>query len=179
MTPSDEAECRALLNTAYRHPGPAAVRYPRGTGRGVAASKTLDPLPFGRGETVRSGKRVALLVFGSLLDAALAAAEALDATVANMRFVKPLDAELVASLANNHELLVSIEENALIGGAGSEVERALSVGGLHTPLIRLGLPDRFIDHGDQARLLAELGLDATGIEQTVRDALTALAGQKH
>jgi len=173
MTPSDEAECRRMLTTAFHHDGPAAVRYPRGSGPGTPIVEELDTLPIGKGEIRRQGRKVALLAFGAMLTPALAAAEALDATVANMRFVKPLDAELVAELAASHELLVSIEENSLIGGAGSEVARALEAAGLTTRLLRLGLPDQFIDHGDSALLLAEAGLDAAGIERRVKAQLTA------
>ncbi len=167
MTPSDENECRRMLTTAYRIDGPTAVRYPRGSGPGAAITPELDTLPVGKGEIRRKGKKVALLAFGSMLTPALKAAETLDATVANMRFVKPLDAALVAELAASHELLVSIEENALIGGAGAEVARALEMAGLSTPLLRLGLPDHFIDHGDTALLLAEAGLDSAGIEKSI------------
>ncbi len=186
MAPADERECRAMLTTAYRHDGPAAVRYPRGTAAAnvsVAAGEELDPLPIGRGEIRRAGKTVALLAFGSMLAPALEAAEALNATVANMRFVKPLDHALIAELAREHSLLVSIEENGVIGGAGSEVARVLEEiraecgnggndgnGGENSvpPLLRLGLPDCFVEHGDHARLLAELGLDAEGIIRAVR-----------
>ncbi|MDX9706441.1 MAG: 1-deoxy-D-xylulose-5-phosphate synthase [Azospira sp.] len=168
MAPADEAECRRLLNTAMTLSGPSAVRYPRGTGMGVAPGNSLDPLPVGKGEIRRSGKGVALLAFGSMLAPALAAGEALDATVANMRFVKPIDRKLVLQLAREHSLLVSVEENALIGGAGAEVARVLEEGAAGVPLLRLGLPDRFIDHGDHARLLAELGLDGDGIVRAIR-----------
>jgi len=175
MAPSDEAECRRMLSTAYRIDGPSAVRYPRGSGPGVAIAPDLDTLPVGRGEIRRTGRRVALLAFGAMLAPALKAAEALDATVANMRFVKPIDAELVARLAGEHDLLVSIEENALIGGAGAEVAHALETAGSSTPLLRLGLPDRFIDHGDTVLLLAEAGLDGAGIELSVRTRLAAMS----
>ncbi|MRD73148.1 1-deoxy-D-xylulose-5-phosphate synthase [Rhodocyclus tenuis] len=171
MTPADENECRKMLTTAFRHPGPTAVRYPRGTGMGVAIDPELNELPIGRGEVRRQGQKVALLAFGSMLKAALEAAEELGATVANMRFVKPIDRELILELAAGHTLLVSIEENALVGGAGSEVARVLEEAGCTTPLIRLGLPDRFIDHGDQTLLLAEIGLDPAGIVRTVRERL--------
>jgi 1-deoxy-D-xylulose-5-phosphate synthase len=167
MTPSDECECRRMLSTAFALDCPTAVRYPRGTGPGAAVTADLATLPVGKGEIRRQGKRVALLAFGSMLAPALKAAEALDATVANMRFVKPLDAELVRQLASEHELLVTIEENALIGGAGAEVARALADAGLGTRLLRFGLPDHFVDHGDTSLLLAELGLDAVGIERSV------------
>nr|MBL8410295.1 1-deoxy-D-xylulose-5-phosphate synthase [Dechloromonas sp.] len=168
MTPSDEAECRRMLSTAYALDCPSMVRYPRGGGSGAVPEENLETLPLGKGEIRRQGKDVALLAFGSLLPAALAAGEELDATVVNMRFVKPLDIELIRELAGNHSLLVSIEENAVIGGAGSEIERVLAEHGLNVPLIRLGLPDRFIDHGEQGQLLAELGLDKAGIVRSVR-----------
>ena len=168
MTPSDEAECRQMLSTAFTLDCPSMVRYPRGGGTGRLPEANLDTLPVGKGEIRRQGKDVALLAFGSLVPAALAAGDELDATVANMRFVKPLDAGLIVELAGNHSLLVSIEENAVIGGAGSEIERVLAEHGLNVPLIRLGLPDRFIDHGEQGQLLAELGLDKDGIVRAVR-----------
>ncbi|WIM05526.1 MAG: 1-deoxy-D-xylulose-5-phosphate synthase [Candidatus Nitricoxidivorans perseverans] len=167
MAPADEHECRRMLTTAYRIDGPTAVRYPRGCGHGAAMAPSLETLPVGKGEIRRRGSGVAILAFGTLLAAALKAGEQLDATVANMRFVKPLDRELVAELAGAHRLLVSIEENAAIGGAGSEVARCLEELGLSTPLLRLGLPDRFIDHGDQAQMLSELGLDAKGIIDSI------------
>ncbi|MDP2134345.1 MAG: transketolase C-terminal domain-containing protein, partial [Sulfuritalea sp.] len=173
MAPSDENECRKMLSTALTINGPSAVRYPRGSGPGAAIEPGLGTLLTGKGELRRNGRRVALLAFGSMLAPALKAAEALDATVANMRFVKPLDAELVAQLAASHELLVTIEENALIGGAGAEVARALETAGLRTPLLRLGLPDRFIDHGDTALLLAEAGLNGDGIVRSVTERLAA------
>jgi 1-deoxy-D-xylulose-5-phosphate synthase len=173
MTPSDENECRKMLSTAFAINGPTAVRYPRGSGPGTAIEPGLQMLPVGRGELRRTGKRVALLAFGAMLAPALKAAETLDATVANMRFVKPLDVELVRQLAADHELLVTIEENALIGGAGAEVARALEESGLTTPLLRLGLPDRFIDHGDSGLLLAEAGLDDAGIVRSVTARLVA------
>jgi 1-deoxy-D-xylulose-5-phosphate synthase len=162
MAPADEAECRQMLSTAYGLDCPSMVRYPRGGGTGKIPTTNLDTLPVGKGEIRRQGKDVALLAFGSLVPAALAAGEELDATVANMRFVKPLDVELIVELAGNHSLLVSVEENAVIGGAGS-AER-----GLNVPVLRLGLPDRFIDHGEQGQLLAELGLDKDGIVRAVR-----------
>jgi 1-deoxy-D-xylulose-5-phosphate synthase len=168
MTPSDEAECRRMLSTAMAIDGPSMVRYPRGGGTGNTPETNLDTLPVGKGEIRRHGKDVALLAFGSMLPAALAAGEELDATVANMRFVKPLDVELILELAGNHSLLVSIEENAIIGGAGSEIERVLAERGIKVPLIRLGLPDRFIDHGEQSQLLAEIGLDKNGIVRAVK-----------
>ena len=168
MTPADEAECRQLLSTAMSLDAPSAVRYPRGAGMGTVPGTDLATLPVGKGEIRRHGKSVALLAFGSMLAPALAAGEVLDATVANMRFVKPIDRELILQLAGEHSLLVSVEENALIGGAGSEVARVLEEAGLNARLLRLGLPDRFIDHGDHARLLAELGLDRDGIVRSVQ-----------
>ena len=172
MTPADENECRQMLTTAYRHDGPSAVRYPRGQGPGVAPQSTLEPLPFGKGDLRRAGQRVALLAFGSMLAPALEAGAQLDATVANMRFVKPLDHALVKTLADGHDLLVTIEENAIIGGAGSEVARALEEQKLNARLLRLGLPDGFTGHGDTATLLAQLGLDARGIVDRVKQALS-------
>jgi 1-deoxy-D-xylulose-5-phosphate synthase len=172
MAPADENECRQMLNTAFHFDGPTAVRYPRGGGLGVPPRLTFETLPVGKGEVRRQGKRVAILAFGTLLGAALEAAEALDATVANMRFVKPLDHALVKQLAATHELLVSIEENAIIGGAGSEVARSLEMQGQTTPLLRMGLPDHFVEHGDQGQMLAELGLDAAGIIRRVNQSIT-------
>ena len=168
MAPAAEAACPQLLSTPYALDCPSMVRYPRGGGAGSTPSTQLDTLPVGRGEIRRTGQRVALLAFGSLVTAAVAAGDELDATVVNMRFVKPLDVQLILELAGNHSLLVSIEENAVIGGAGSEIERVLAENGLTVPFIRLGLPDRFIDHGEQNQLLAELGLDKNGIVQAVR-----------
>ncbi|UCV21814.1 1-deoxy-D-xylulose-5-phosphate synthase [Ferribacterium limneticum] len=172
MAPADEAECRQMLSTAYGLDCPSMVRYPRGGGTGKIPHCSLDTLPVGKGEIRRQGKAVALLAFGSLVPAAVAAGEELDATVANMRFVKPLDVELIVELAGNHSLLVSVEENAVIGGAGSEIERVLAERGLNVPVLRLGLPDRFIDHGEQGQLLAELGLDKDGIVRAVRTRTT-------
>jgi 1-deoxy-D-xylulose-5-phosphate synthase len=169
MTPSDEDECRKMLTTAYRIDGPSAVRYPRGGGPGVATEKQLSALPVGKGEIRRRGRSIALLAFGSMLSPCLEAAEELDATVANMRFVKPIDRELIIGLAAEHSLLISVEENALIGGAGAEVARVLEEIDSPAHLVRLGIPDRFIDHGDQARLLAEIGLDGDGIVRAARE----------
>ncbi len=176
MAPADENECRQLLTTAFRMDTPAAVRYPRGTGPGVAIDPALTPLPVGKGEMRREAKRrshrIAVLAFGSLLYAALAAAEELDASVANMRFVKPLDAELLRRLAAEHEALVTVEENVVAGGAGSAVAEFLAAEGLTVPILHLGLPDRFIDHGDPAFLLARVGLDAKGIAASIRARFT-------
>ncbi len=167
-TPSDENETRLLLTTCYQHPGPASVRYPRGSGAGAAISAGLDTVPVGRGIVRRQGKDLALLVFGTLLPAALKVAEALDLTVVDMRFVKPLDAELVRQMAAEHRGLVTLEEGAIMGGAGSAVTEFLNTAGLTCPVLQLGLPDRFIDHGEQGALLAGVGLDAAGIERSIR-----------
>ena len=172
MAPADENECRQMLSTAFKLEQPSAVRYPRGSGPGTPVDASLATLPVGKGEVRRTGRRVALLAFGAMLAPALKAGEALNATVANMRFVKPLDAALVRELAADHELLVTIEENALIGGAGAEVARVLADAGAQAGLLRLGLPDRFIDHGDSALLLAEAGLDADGIAAAVQARLS-------
>ena len=172
MAASDEAECRMMLSTAFHHPGPAAVRYPRGSGAGTTPSADLPTLPIGVGELRREGHQIAILTFGALLSAALDAGEQLDATVVNMRFIKPLDRTLLTRLAENHFLFVTVEENALIGGAGSEVERALSELHIDIPVIRLGLPDRFIDHGDHNLLLFESGLDVDGIMKTIKQSVT-------
>ena len=168
MAPADEEECRKMLTTSFRIDGPSAVRYPRGTGPGVATENELNELPVGKGEIRRRGKNIALLAFGSMLTPALQAAEKLDATVANMRFVKPIDRDLIIELAGEHSLLISIEENALIGGAGSEAARVLDEIESPVRFVRLGLPDRFIDHGDQVLLLEELGLDMNGIIRSAR-----------
>lgn len=170
MTPADEEECRQMLSTAYRLDTPSAVRYPRGHGPGVAPGKTLQTLELGKGELRRKGSKVAILAFGSMLAPALQAAEVLDATVANMRFVKPLDAQLVQQLAREHELLVTVEENVVQGGAGSAVAECLASSGLTLPLLQLGLPDEFVEQGEHAQLLHQCGLDAEGIESAIRRA---------
>jgi len=167
-TPSDECEARLLLSTCYQHPGPAAVRYPRGAGVGAVPQADLSVVELGRGVIRKKGEKIAILVFGTLLPAALKVAEALNLTVADMRFVKPLDVNLVLELAASHVGLVTLEEGAIMGGAGSAVAEALAGAGMACPLLQLGLPDRFIDHGEQGALLASVGLDATGIEQSIR-----------
>ena len=166
--PADERECRQLLSTAYAQNHPVAVRYPRGSGAGVAPLPGLEGLPYGKGEVRRSGQRLLILAFGTLLYPALQVAEALNATVVNMRWVKPLDTELLLQLAATHEAVVTLEEGCIQGGAGSAVCEALSAAGLCLPVLQLGLPDVFIEHGDPAKLLALQGLDAQGIEQAVR-----------
>ena len=172
--PSDENECRRLLTTAFLHNGPSAVRYPRGSGSGAAIEPGLEPVEIGKGVLRRSGRDVAFIAFGSLVAPALVAAEAFDASVADMRFVKPLDVDLLRELAQGHRLLVTLEENAVAGGAGAGVAETLSTLDLGTPILHLGLPDIFIEHGDPARMLADCGLDAAGIEHAVRQRITLL-----
>ncbi|MEP7327966.1 MAG: 1-deoxy-D-xylulose-5-phosphate synthase [Betaproteobacteria bacterium] len=171
MAPADENECRQMLYTAATLGSPAAVRYPRGAGPGVAIDPVMRALPLGKGEIRREAKRrthrIALLAFGSMLQPALAAAEELDATVVNMRFVKPLDVDLVMRMAREHDALVTIEENVVAGGAGSGIAEALAAADIAAPMLHLGLPDQFIDHGDPAFLLAHVGLDAKGIVNAV------------
>ena len=168
MAPADENECRQMLYTAFMLDQPSSVRYPRGTGPGVEVARAMRAIPVGTGEIRREGKRVAILAFGSMLAACLEAGGELNATVANMRFVKPVDRELVSKLAANHELLVTVEENVAMGGAGSAVAEALDEQGICLPVLRLGLPDAFVEHGDAQALLAECGLDAKGIARAVR-----------
>jgi len=174
MAPADENECRQMLKTGYEFEGPALVRYPRGVGPGVAVDPEAPALPIGRGVRVREGRRVAMLAFGTMVVPALEVAEELDATVANMRFVKPLDRELILALAREHALLVTLEENTVAGGAGSAVTELLAAEGVVVPVLQLGLPDRNIDHATQAEQLAECGLDAAGIHDSVSRALAAL-----
>lgn len=171
MTPSDENECRQMLTTGFQHDGPSAVRYPRGSGVGITMGLTLTTLPIGKAEIRRHGQKVALLVFGTLLKTALEAASQLNATVVNMRFVKPLDVEMILQLAPQHELLVTVEENVILGGAGSAVNECLQVHANSISVLNLGLPDRFIEHGDTAKLLADCGLDATGIVHSINKRL--------
>jgi 1-deoxy-D-xylulose-5-phosphate synthase len=167
LAPSDENECRQALTTAYRQDHPVAVRYPRGVGVGAAIDPALTAWEWGQGVVRRAGERVAILAFGTLLHPALEAAERLGATVADMRFVKPLDTALVEQLARTHEAVVTIEEGCVSGGAGAAVMEALQAAGLATPVLALGLPDAYVEHGDAAKLLAKIGLDAAGIERAV------------
>jgi 1-deoxy-D-xylulose-5-phosphate synthase len=166
--PADERECRQLLSSAYAQNHPVAVRYPRGAGVGTVPAKDLEGLPFGRAEVRRQGQELAILAFGSLLTPALQAAEKLNATVVNMRWVKPLDTELLAQIAQTHGRLVTLEEGCIMGGAGSAVAEALQAMQITRPVLQLGLPDVFIEHGDPAKLLALQGLDAAGIEAQIR-----------
>ncbi|WP_183909181.1 1-deoxy-D-xylulose-5-phosphate synthase [Simiduia aestuariiviva] len=172
--PSDENECRALLSTAYQYPGPAAVRYPRGTGTGAATASTLDTLPVGQARLVRPGKQVAILCFGTLLGAAQQAAEALNATLVDMRWVKPLDEARIIDLAGSHALLVTLEENTIAGGAGSAVSEFLNSQNISLPLLQLGLPDHYIEHAKQAEMLAAAGLDAHSIQRRISERLAQL-----
>ena len=174
--PADENECRQLLSSAFAQNHPVAVRYPRGAGAGVAVQADLQALPFGKGELRRQGSRIAVLAFGTLLYPALAVGEALDLTVANMRWAKPLDTELLLDLAARHDAIVTVEDASLMGGAGSAVQEALQAAGRVLPVLSLGLPDRFIEHGDPVKLMAMHGLDATGIEASVRARFAALLG---
>ena len=171
--PADENECRQLLSTAYAQNHPVAVRYPRGAGAGITPQKSLEGLPFGKGEVKREGKGVAILAFGTLLYPALQAAQALNATVVNMRWAKPLDTELLLAVAARHEALVTLEEGAVMGGAGSAVLEALQAAGVTKPVLQLGLKDEFIEHGDPAKLLALQGLDAAGIQTAVTNRFAA------
>lgn len=173
-TPSDEDEARLLLSTCYQHPGPASVRYPRGAGRGATVRESLDVVDIGKSVTRREGQGIAILVFGTLLPAAMQAAEELNATVVDMRFVKPLDDAALARLAETHQALVTVEEASIMGGAGSAVLESLGAQALAVPVLQLGLPDRFIDHGEQAFILGELGLDARGIERAIRERFAPL-----
>ncbi len=175
MTPADENECRQMLYTGFLLDTPAAVRYPRGSGPGAAIEKEMRALPVGKADVRRDGRRVAILAFGTLLKPALEAGEELDATVVNMRFVKPLDDALVAQLARTHALLVTVEDNVVMGGAGSAVAESLAAQGIAASLLQLGLPDRFIDHGDQNQLLALAGLSKDGILASIRRRLAESA----
>ena len=172
MVPADENECRQMLYTAFQMDTPTAVRYPRGAGTGVAPQKQMHMLPIGRGEIRRNGEKIALLAFGSMLKPCLEAAEELNATVRNMRFVKPLDNDLVASLAADYELLVTVEENTIMGGAGSAMRNRWQAAGFTVPVLQLGLPDIFIDQGDPSQMLADCGLDKAGIIRSVRARLS-------
>lgn len=173
MAPADENECRQTLYTAFTLSTPAAVRYPRGAGPGVAVEKEMRALPIGRGEIRRRGSGIAILAFGSMVHSALHAAEEFNATVANMRFVKPLDDDLVLQLAHSHELVVTVEENVVHGGAGSAVLECLHRHGLAPEVLQLGLPDRFVEHGDPGILLAEAGLTQDGIAAAIRNKISA------
>ncbi len=177
MAPADEAECRQMLSTGYQHQGPSAVRYPRGFGPGVQPASDFETLPLGKADVRLSGNRVAILAFGSMLSPAITAGEALGATVVNMRFVKPLDENLILQMAEQHELIVTVEENAVAGGAGSGINECLAAHGVALPVHNLGLPDRFVGHGEHGALLSQCGLDAAGIERTISDLLSQRGAQ--
>jgi 1-deoxy-D-xylulose-5-phosphate synthase len=172
MAPVDERECRMMLQSALEYPGPALVRYPRGSGPGTLPDQTLETLPIGEGAQVRTGRGVAILAFGSMLARAITVAETLDATVANMRFVKPLDTGLVERLAAGHELLVTIEENVVQGGAGSAVNELLAQRQTPVKVLNLGLPDRYIEHASCDEQLQEAGLDVDTILSSIKAALS-------
>ena len=167
MAPADENECRQMLSTGFKHAGPAAVRYPRGSGPGVAVSQSLDVLPIGKAQLRRNGSRIALLAFGAIVPAAEQVGEALGLSVVNMRFVKPLDRASILELAQAHEGLVTLEDNVVAGGAGSGVAELLAAEGIVMPILHLGLPDEFQHHASREDLLAEAGLDAAGIRSAV------------
>ena len=167
FAPSDENECRQMLYTAYQYQGCTAVRYPRGTGTGVAIQEKMTEIPIGKGEIKRHGQKIAILAFGSMLTPSLQAAEALNATVANMRFVKPLDEALIRHLAAEHDVLVTVEEHAIMGGAGSAVNEFLAQANIVKSVLNLGIPDEFIEHASHAEMLASCGLDAQGIQNAI------------
>ena len=173
MAASDENECRQMLTTAYHYPGPAAVRYPRGAGVGTPIVEALESIEIGKGEVRRTGKNIAILAFGSMVSHSIVAGDELDATVANMRFVKPLDVDLVKRLAQEHDLIVTVEEGCIMGGAGAAVMEAMAAVGIAKPVLNLGLPDTFIDQGDPVALLSSVGLDAKGIAASIRARLSA------
>ncbi|MDI3262090.1 MAG: 1-deoxy-D-xylulose-5-phosphate synthase [Fulvimonas sp.] len=168
MAPADENECRMMLTTAFAYPGPAAVRYPRGTGPGVAVAKALDTLPIGKAELRRRGRGLALLSFGAMLAPAAEIAAELDATLVNMRFVKPLDEALILDIARTHEALVTLEDNVIAGGAGSGVAECLAAHGIVMPILHLGLPDAYLEHGSREEVLSLAGLDLPGIRRAIQ-----------
>ena len=168
MAPANEAECRDMLHTAYCHSGPAAVRYPRGAGPGIAEHAEMTLLPIGVAKLLRQGQRVAILAFGTMVNPSLEVGNDLDATVVNMRFIKPLDEKLILDLAKSHELLVTVEENVVMGGAGSAVNEILLNKQYRIPILNLGLPDEHIEQGSPSQMLAHCGLDATGIKRAIQ-----------
>ncbi len=178
MAPADENECRQMLYTGYQHPGPAAVRYPRGTGPGAEIQQAMSALPLGKGRLIKEGNGVAVLSFGSVLGACRSVADRLSATLADMRFIKPIDQELILELADRHDLLVTVEENTVQGGAGSAVNEVLARHGIVIPVLNLGIPDYFVEHGKPVEMIAESGLDAEGIERSIRERLLQQAEDK-
>jgi 1-deoxy-D-xylulose-5-phosphate synthase len=171
MAPADEDECRQMLYTGFRHDGPAAVRYPRGRGPGKAVAKEMRELPIGKAEVLAKGDRVAILAFGASVTPAIDVAQRIGASLVNMRFVKPLDTDIIREMALNHELLVTVEENAVAGGAGSSVTEWLMAEGIGIRVLNIGIPDRYIEHGARADCLAMAGLDADGIFEQINDRL--------
>ena len=178
MAPADENECRQMLYTGFMHDGPAAVRYPRGKGPGTAVENTMSLLPIGKAEIRRKGQSIALLAFGSMVTPALEVGETLNATVVNMRFVKPLDEAMILDMARTHDLLVTIEENAVPGGAGNGVNEVLNAAFVRTPLLTIGLPDRFIEQGSREEVLKDAGLDVEGLLVAI-EAFTARLKSNH
>jgi 1-deoxy-D-xylulose-5-phosphate synthase len=174
MAPADENECRQMLYTGYRHQGPAAVRYPRGTGNGKVVETAMQALPIGKAEVVQRGSAICILAFGSCLQPCIDVATRLGATLVNMRFVKPLDADLICEMAENHELLVTVEENAVLGGAGSGVNELLANKGMPVNILNIGIPDRYIEHGSRKDCLEMAGLDADGIFAQVSERLKTI-----
>lgn len=174
MAPSDENECRQMLYTGYQHPGPAAIRYPRGSGCGAEIQKQMQTLPLGKGRIITTGKRVAILAFGTVLQTAKPVCSNLGATLADMRFVKPMDEALILQLAEQHELLITLEENAVMGGAGSGVNEVLAQHNVVMPVLNLGIADYYVEHGKPSEMLKDCGLHAEGIEQSIRDRLRLL-----
>jgi 1-deoxy-D-xylulose-5-phosphate synthase len=174
MAPSDENECRQLLYTGYEYKGPAAIRYPRGSGTGLPVTKAMTQLPIGKGVQRRQGQKIAILAFGSMLTPSLKVGDTLDASVADMRFVKPIDEQLIRELAASHELLVTVEEHAVMGGAGSAVNEFLAQAGIDKPVLNLGIPDEFVEHASHGEMLASCGLDVAGIERSIRARLAQL-----
>jgi 1-deoxy-D-xylulose-5-phosphate synthase len=177
MAPADENECRMMLSTGFRHDGPAAIRYPRGTGPGTAIHRELDTLPIGKAELRRRGRGLALLSFGAMLAPAATIAAELDATLVNMRFVKPLDEALLLELAKTHDAFVTLEDNAVAGGAGSAVAECLAAHGVALPILHLGLPDVYLEHGSREEVLSMAGLDLPGIRRAIRVRFPQLVAQ--
>jgi len=173
MAPADENECRQMLYTAWQQDCPTAVRYPRGKGTGVKPQSIMKALPIGKSVCIAKGGDIAILLFGSLLPQATEAAEQLGATLINMRFVKPLDEQAIIEAASRHELIITLEDNAVQGGAGSAVSEFMASTGLTTPILHLGIPDRYVEHADRDQQLAEIGLDAASIVERSRSALGA------
>lgn len=174
MAPCDENECRHMLHTAYHYPGPAAVRYPRGNGHGISMAEDIQAYPLGKGVICRHGKDIAILAFGSMVYPAVSAGNKLDATVVNMRFIKPIDKELIKDIAKKHTLIVTVEENVIMGGAGSAVTEVLHLFGFTNPVLQLGLPDKNIEHGKQEQMLTDCGLDIDGIVKSITTKLSTI-----